>query len=102
MKLIALLLLGVLAVNVRRVSLDRQPTVGVLTTPSEFGTAYNAQIPASYVKWVESGGARVVVIHHDEPSHILAFLLESVNGVLLTGGTAPFKMRNVKCQSLST
>jgi gamma-glutamyl hydrolase len=96
MKLLALLLCGVSAFNVPMTTLDMRPTVGILTAPSDFGAAYNAEIGASYVKWAESGGARVVVIHHDEPSHILSFLLESVNGVLLTGGTATLQDEDCK------
>ena len=44
--------------------LNMRPIIGILTQPSpselmQFGNSY---IPASYVKYVESGGARVVPV----------------------------------------
>eukprot|EP00475_Leptophrys_vorax_P009144 TRINITY_DN16019_c0_g1_i1.p2 TRINITY_DN16019_c0_g1~~TRINITY_DN16019_c0_g1_i1.p2 ORF type:complete len:348 (-),score=115.68 TRINITY_DN16019_c0_g1_i1:2264-3307(-) len=47
---------------------------------------FSAYIPASYVKFVESGGARVVPIHHKLPVDQLETLVSKLNGVLLTGG----------------
>jgi len=45
-----------------------------------------AEISASYVKWVEQGGARVAVIPFDATVDHLKDLFQSVNGLLLTGG----------------
>merc|ERR1711879_15097 len=47
---------------------------------------YSEYIPASFVRWLESGGARVIAIHYDTDEAELRHLFDSVNGVLLTGG----------------
>jgi len=41
---------------------------------------------AFYSRWVEAAGARAVLIPFDAAPSVLAALLDSVNGVLLTGG----------------
>jgi len=46
-------------------------------------TSYLAQ---SYVKWIESTGARVIPIQFDLPLPIIVSLLHQVNGLLLPGG----------------
>jgi gamma-glutamyl hydrolase len=43
-------------------------------------------IAASYVKFVESAGARVVPIQYDADTATLMKLFNSVNGILLPGG----------------
>jgi gamma-glutamyl hydrolase len=73
-------------------SADPRPIIGILTLPN---TAYAkshgySYFPASYVKWVESGGARVVPIPYDLSSVELAKLVRSINGALFTGGSASF------------
>merc|ERR1711879_564636 len=66
---------------------------GVLTQPVDteerfmtFTKEYSEYIPASFVRWLESGGARVIAIHYDTDEAELRHLFDSVNGVLLTGG----------------
>jgi gamma-glutamyl hydrolase len=72
------------------------PTIGILSVPLSGAGApcitATATAPANascfttfYAKWVETQGARVVILPYDEPA-TLAALLDSVNGVLLTGG----------------
>jgi len=80
---VSLILVGSYAVN------DR-PIVGVLTQPTdgnltEFGDSY---IAASYVKYVESAGARVVPIFHNSTKEELYNVFHSVNAVLFPGGGA--------------
>lgn len=70
---------------------NTRPIIGLLTSPSEFPDIYSAQLPTAYVKWIESAGARVVVIHHEEPSHVLDYLLSSVNAVVITGDVNQLK-----------
>ncbi|KAF3442376.1 hypothetical protein FNV43_RR16292 [Rhamnella rubrinervis] len=41
---------------------------------------------SSYIKFVESAGARVIPLIYNEPTHILFQRLDLVNGVLFTGG----------------
>jgi gamma-glutamyl hydrolase len=59
--------------------------------PSYKGASY---FPASYVKWVESGGARAVPIPYTLPADQIQTLLSSLNGVLFTGGAASFFEKN--------
>ena len=51
------------------------------------GTKY---LPASYVKLVESVGARVVPIPFDAPQEHIETLFRSVNGIIFPGGDADF------------
>ena len=69
-----------------------RPIIGILPMPN---TAYSASLgasffPASYVKFLESGGARVVPIPFDLPPASLAALLSQINGALFTGGASSF------------
>ena len=42
-----------------------------------------------YVKWLEQAGARVVPLKYDASAEELKPILDSLNGILLTGGGAP-------------
>jgi gamma-glutamyl hydrolase len=71
-------------------SLNDRPVVGVLTQPppsslASFGDKY---IAASYVKYAEASGARVVPIFHDAPKSELLAMFKQINGLLLPGGGA--------------
>nr|CAB3460972.1 unnamed protein product [Digitaria exilis] len=69
-----------------------RPVIGVVTHPGD-GTyemrthGSGSYIAASYVKFVESAGARVVPLVYDEPEERLLEKLSLVNGVLFTGGS---------------
>ncbi|XP_050371093.1 gamma-glutamyl hydrolase 2-like [Argentina anserina] len=74
--------------------LNYRPVIGILSHPGDgasgrlsnvTGTSY---IAASYVKFVESAGARVIPLIYTEPSDVLFQKLNLVNGVLFTGGWA--------------
>ncbi len=74
--------------------LDR-PIVGILSLPltDEFRKMHHmnfsdakAIIPSSYVKWLQSAGAQVVVIPHFWPSDEIKGLVNKLSGVLFTGG----------------
>ncbi|XP_024161279.1 gamma-glutamyl hydrolase 2 [Rosa chinensis] len=74
--------------------LNYRPVIGILSHPGDgasgrlsnaTGTSY---IAASYVKFVESAGARVIPLIYNEPSDVLFQKLNLVNGVLFTGGWA--------------
>ncbi|KAK9204258.1 hypothetical protein WN943_014516 [Citrus x changshan-huyou] len=75
-------------------SLNYRPVIGILSHPGDgasgrLSNATNASyIAASYVKFVESGGARVIPLIFNEPEEILFEKLELVNGILYTGGWA--------------
>uniref|UniRef100_A0A8C6WFY9 folate gamma-glutamyl hydrolase n=1 Tax=Neogobius melanostomus TaxID=47308 RepID=A0A8C6WFY9_9GOBI len=51
--------------------------------PSPYGTSY---IAASYVKYIESAGARVVPIRYNKTEAEYEKLFNSINGLLLPGG----------------
>lgn len=67
-----------------------RPIIGILTQPSDpvLANTYpgNSEIVASYVKWLESGGARVVPIPYNATTAQLEYFFNSVNGLLMPGG----------------
>jgi gamma-glutamyl hydrolase len=69
-----------------------QPIIGILTLPNDgYPKTSGAQyFPASYVKWLEAGGARVVPLRYDAPAAATRNLLRQINGALFTGGAASF------------
>ncbi|KAA8526748.1 hypothetical protein F0562_009023 [Nyssa sinensis] len=74
--------------------LNFRPVIGILSHPGDgasgrLSNATNASyIAASYVKFVESAGARVIPLIYNEPPETLYNKLNLVNGVLFTGGWA--------------
>ncbi|XP_047306855.1 gamma-glutamyl hydrolase 2-like [Impatiens glandulifera] len=75
-------------------SLNFRPVIGILSHPGDGASGRlsndtNASyIAASYVKFVEAAGARVIPLIYNEPSQILFDKLNLVNGVIFTGGWA--------------
>ena len=70
--------------------LNNRPIIGILAQecqpyfPEEIcSTSY---IAASYVKYIESGGARVVPVLIDQPEEYYQFIFNSTNGLLIPGG----------------
>ncbi|ESW21555.1 hypothetical protein PHAVU_005G080600 [Phaseolus vulgaris] len=74
--------------------LNQRPVIGILSHPGDgsSGRLSNVSdvsyIAASYVKFVESGGARVIPLLYNESPQNLNKKLDLVNGVLFTGGWA--------------
>jgi len=78
--------------------LPSSPTVGVLSVPGGLGCdTFHREIRTDgggagscfasvYIKWIESAGAKAVVIPYDSSHETIDKLLSSVNGVLFTGG----------------
>jgi gamma-glutamyl hydrolase len=81
--------------------INNAPIIGVLTMPladsetpcSTISSPSHAAVSTStscfgafYARWLESAGARVVVIPYDANATLMSSLLSSVNGVLFTGG----------------
>ncbi|KAL7143452.1 hypothetical protein ABFS83_08G191700 [Erythranthe nasuta] len=70
------------------------PVIGILSHPGNGGsgssnkTTKASYIAASYVKFVESAGARVIPLIYNEPLKVINEKLNLVNGVIFTGGTA--------------
>ncbi|XP_057819590.2 gamma-glutamyl hydrolase 2 isoform X2 [Cryptomeria japonica] len=69
-----------------------RPVIGIVSHPGDgaSGRLSNATnvsyIAASYVKFVESGGARVIPLIFNEPEDILEQKFKLINGLLFTGG----------------
>lgn len=81
------------------VPLNSQPLVGILSQPGDgmnhetkltssifFTENTTSYIAASYVKFVESGGARAVPLIYNEPEETLRKKFAAINGVLIPGG----------------
>lgn len=63
------------------------PIIGIVTQPNEDGwPGTQPYIAASYVKYVESAGARVVPINFDGSDEYLEQMYAQINGVLFPGG----------------
>lgn len=75
-------------------ALQDRPVIGILSVPtSSVGNAnltqYGASfIPASYIKWIESAGARVLPIQFDSTAADLHAYFNAINGLVLIGGNA--------------
>lgn len=69
-------------------SITDRPVIGIVSLPTTRVTSHlgASSIAASYVKYAEAGGARVVPIPFDSSPAKLSALLDRLNGVLLTGG----------------
>lgn len=66
------------------------PIIGILTLPSTASPSYPASsfsyFGASYVKFIESAGARVVPIPYDSEFEEIERIFKKINGLLLPGG----------------
>ena len=62
------------------------PIIAVLAQPLGNATDY---LPASYVKWLELGGARVVPVMYEATDRDVDAIFANTNGLLLIGGDAP-------------
>eukprot|EP00466_Bigelowiella_natans_P008780 jgi/Bigna1/55007/estExt_Genewise1Plus.C_480036 len=67
-------------------ALNLEPTIGILAQPR--AGLKGSYIAASYIKFVESAGARAVPIQYDLPEADLRKMFQSVNGILFPGGGA--------------
>lgn len=80
-------------------SLYFRPLIGILSQPGDgdggvlikrmgWNSSKVSYIAASYVKFVEMGGARAVPLIYDEPLDILLLKFAAINGILFPGGGA--------------
>ena len=71
---------------------NHRPIIGILAQPSDFNATHPTDnysyIASSYVKFVESSGARVVPIPYDLSYEELKEIFQSINGLLFPGGSA--------------
>lgn len=65
----------------------QRPVIGILSQPhdDEENTFY---IAASYVKWLESGGAQSIAIPYDADETLIREIFSQINGVFFPGGNA--------------
>lgn len=69
----------------------RQPVIGVLTIPNDPAadvTSNYSTIDASYVKWLEQGGAIVTPVLFNATAEEVTRQFRTLSGVLFTGGPA--------------
>ena len=76
------------------------PIIGILTLPCNQdeqncqmeNVSFNpvTYLPASYVKFIQGGGGRVYPLLSDMNNDKMLHILSQLNGILLTGGDAPF------------
>jgi len=69
-----------------------KPVIGILSTPSDFRNQYDPKefsyIKGSYAEFLEAADATVVGIPWDLPERDIVSILNSINGILFTGGDA--------------
>ena len=73
------------------IHLDSAPVIGILAQPRFSNVTMTEQqyVAASYVKWLEAGGARAIPIPYDTQStQLLDDLFLQMNGLFLPGGDA--------------
>ncbi|CAL1540419.1 unnamed protein product [Lymnaea stagnalis] len=70
-------------------ALNSRPIIGILAqdTVSKYGKTY---IPATYVKYMEQAGARVVPIKGGQPQEYYSQMINYTNGILIPGGAVNF------------
>ncbi len=84
-------MLAVASANLPPVRTSR-PVIGILTQPTNVDKSYNlsdygnAYLVASYVRWVESAGARAVPVPWSASEAELQEIFQSTNGILFPGG----------------
>lgn len=69
--------------------MNNRPVIGILAQPidpSKATPTHHSYIAASYVKFLEGAGARVVPVPYDLPKQELQNLFHSLNGILFPGG----------------
>jgi len=78
-----LMFLPLLLISVADAVLDDRPVIGVI---DEHFNHTHTYIAASYVKFAESAGARVVPLHMDWPERKMKSMFQNINGVIFPGG----------------
>ena len=82
-----LVVASILAPNTAASTSHAVPVIGILTQP--LFNSSSSYIAASYVKWLEVGGATSIAIPYDASTDMVQDILAQVDGVLFPGGGAP-------------
>lgn len=78
---------------------NMQPVIGIVSQSchpdiTAFGNPalnnYSSYIMAGYVRFLESFGARVIPILHDDPIEVSLSKMEHINGLLFPGGAGDY------------
>jgi len=78
------------------------PIFGILTQPIENSDKNLTMIAASYVKWLEAGGARSIPIPYDSSEDLIDEIFHEIDGIFFPGGAsdlppaATYLWRNVE------
>ncbi|KAJ7993951.1 hypothetical protein DPEC_G00260000 [Dallia pectoralis] len=89
--------ISTLPTRINQIPINNRPIIGILTQEvndqamKPFGKAY---IAASYVKYIESGGSRVVPIRLTMSTAEYEKIFMSINGLLLVGGSSNLETSN--------
>jgi len=69
---------------------NKKPVIGILTQPSSWVNIYDSEdysyLASSYVKSLESAGAKIVPIKYDMPFKNLTLIFANINGLFIPGG----------------
>jgi gamma-glutamyl hydrolase len=94
MRINTFILSSILALCVSHIACEslRKPVIGILSTPSDFHNIYDPKefsyIKGAYAEFIEAADATPIGIPWDLPEGDLLSVLDSINGILLTGGDA--------------
>ncbi|KAL7050913.1 hypothetical protein ACKWTF_004267 [Chironomus riparius] len=86
-------------------AINDEPIIGVLSQEmtsylrSKYADQYHSYIAASYVKFIEGGGARVVPVWIGKDRKYYEDLMSKLNGILFPGGAVSFTNRNGYAQA---
>eukprot|EP01130_Rhizamoeba_saxonica_P007205 TRINITY_DN2908_c0_g1_i1.p1 TRINITY_DN2908_c0_g1~~TRINITY_DN2908_c0_g1_i1.p1 ORF type:complete len:325 (-),score=46.80 TRINITY_DN2908_c0_g1_i1:24-998(-) len=114
------LLLIVLICTIKSTEAIDNPIIGILGVPTsegcityiDFATVarqLNGHVleatscfTSYYVKWIESGGGRVVPIRYDAPEEELRDIFSKLNGILFTGGELELTFKSTYVKTANT
>lgn len=65
---------------------NNRPIIGILSQPGPPAPKNYSYIAASYIKFVEASGARVIPLQYDLPAEEFKRRFQIINGVLIPGG----------------
>lgn len=82
----------ILIVSIISLTIQRKPIIGIYPNPEPVNAKVNNKdaVIGSYVRWLESFGAEVMVIHPWYSESEIVEILEKINGVLYQGGSRNF------------
>jgi len=87
-----LLAIFTFCISLANCRIGQKPVIGIVSTPSDFHNIYDPEefsyIKGSYAEFIDAADAIPIAIPWDLPERELISVLDSINGVLFTGGDA--------------